>query len=144
MRASRLLSPALFALAVALTVAASAYYYGAFAEKAGPGYTEFYLVAADGGAPKGSADLRAGQSFTTGLAIDNHEGVTLEYEIDVVFAGRTVQRSSINLGDGRSIATTVEVPVSRPGQQQPLMFELYRQGQDAPYRSLQVYLNVAP
>lgn len=114
--------------------------------------TEFALYNAEGKPEFYPRDFLPGQPQTLQLEIDNHEGKSVTYRIDVM-AGEVKVGSvdSVTVPSSGTWRQPIEIylPASvtqpDPGQPIPLLFNLYRTDTpqaNAPYRSLRLFVNL--
>ncbi len=114
--------------------------------------TEFALYNSNGKPEFYPRNFVPGQPQTLQLEIDNHEGKTVTYRIDVL-------ANSVNVGTVKSISIpsggTWRKPIQvylpdtvtqpDPSQPIPLLFDLYRTDKpnsSTPYRSLRLFINL--
>ncbi len=114
--------------------------------------TEFALYNSDGKPEFYPRNFSPDQPQTLQLEIDNHEGKSVTYRIDVM--AHTVKVGSVNSvtvpSDGtwkKPIQVYLPANVTQPDPSQPipLLFNLYRTGKKSetePYRSLRLFINL--
>jgi uncharacterized membrane protein len=107
------------------------------------GFTEFYVLGADGRAGDYDTDLAVGESGTYLVGVTNHERAPTEYVLVAELGNRTVERRSLPLDEGATREVEVTVTPSTAGAYD-LRLSLYRgQPTGEPYRELLLHLNVS-
>lgn len=110
--------------------------------------TEFALYNASGVPEFYPRDLAPGSSATVKVQITNDEGHPQDYRMIVRAGGQQIDRvDNIAVRQGGSWEAPVAIHVPRVGQQIPVLFDLYKQGQptgSAPYRTLRLFVNGVP
>jgi uncharacterized membrane protein len=113
--------------------------------QSGDAYTEFYLRGADGSASNYPKQALAGAPITVTVGIGNHEGVRLFYTVTVMTDKQVIGISSIvALNNGSTWEQPMSFVLPEGGNHQRVDFELWRQGASSPYRSLTLWVDVAP
>jgi len=104
--------------------------------------TEFYLLGPGGRAEGYPSTLKVGEPAEVIAGIVNREGGTVVYEVAVAVGGVSADGwGPVVLGDGeRAERVLTFTPQGAGGQK--VEFFLYRQGEDMPYRSLYLPVNV--
>jgi uncharacterized membrane protein len=107
--------------------------------------TEFYILGQEGLAEDYPREIIAGQTITITTGITNREGTISTYNI-LVKAGEQIlgQAGPITLADQAAWEQPVKFIAPTAGDDQQIMFLLEREGQQSPYRSLQLWVNVKP
>ena len=114
--------------------------------------TEFALYNSQGKPEFYPRNFLPGQPQTLELEIDNHEGKSVTYRIDVMAGSQKVGAvDSVTVASGATWRQPIQVylPASvtqpDPGQPIPLLFNLYRSDHPQaaqPYRSLRLFINL--
>lgn len=108
-------------------------------------FTEFYLLGAEGRAEDYPRAARVGQDQTVTLGIVNREGAPTEYQVAVLQDGQPVaQVDPVQLDPGQTAEGPVQFTPIAAGDDVKIDFLLYRANDTAPYRSLTLWLTVAP
>ncbi|MFN2228017.1 MAG: DUF1616 domain-containing protein, partial [Anaerolineae bacterium] len=75
--------------------------------------------------------------------ITNREGVPATYRIETLVGDQPIgDAGPISLADGETWEGPVQFTLPQPGDDQQVLFFLYRDGDPEPYRSLRLWLNV--
>jgi uncharacterized membrane protein len=111
--------------------------------KPGEQFTEFYILGSEGLAESYPREVAAGQAVSVTAGITNREGVPATYRIEVRVADQSIGAAGpISLADGETWQGPVQFAPTQPGDDQQILFFLYRDGDPEPYRSLRLWLNV--
>lgn len=101
--------------------------------------TEFYVMGSEGRLEGYPLDLRPGQTFSVTLGVTNYEGNAAAFTIRIPLGDEEKIVTVPALEKGKSWEQTVEL--SAPSADQaPLTFHLYREGDQEPYRSVQLFV----
>ncbi len=105
--------------------------------------TEFYILGQEGLAEDYPREITAGQKVSITTGITNREGTSATYDIKVM-AGKEVigQAGPIVLKDQATWEQPVEFSAPAAGADQQIIFVLEREGQNDPYRTLRLWVNV--
>ncbi len=106
-------------------------------------FTEFYILGQEGLAEDYPREITAGQTVSITTGITNREGTSSTYNIKIM-AGEEVigQAGPIVLQDQATWEQPVEFSVPTAGADQQVTFLLEREGQQDPYRTLRIWVNV--
>lgn len=107
--------------------------------------TEFYLLGAAGLAEDFPREVGQSQPFTVTVGLANREGAAQTYRLEARSQGRVVGAlGAFELAAGleREQPLTLTLPLA--GADQKIEIELFRQADAAPYRRLELWLDVLP
>ncbi|MDO8616008.1 MAG: DUF1616 domain-containing protein [Dehalococcoidia bacterium] len=108
----------------------------------GERFTEFYLLGADGSAEGYPAVLTVGEPATVTLGIVNREGAEVQYAVSLLINESPVaEYGPVRLGPGQRLEQPATFSLAGPGEEQVVRFDLRRDGQTLPYRSLHLQLD---
>jgi uncharacterized membrane protein len=111
--------------------------------KPGERFTEFYILGPEGLAENYPREAIVGQLITVTVGITNLEGVPAEYRVEVVNGEHRVgQAGTVQLESGVTDEQPVAFVPAEVGDDVKVMFLLYRDGGQEPYRSLRLWLKV--
>jgi uncharacterized membrane protein len=126
-----------------LGIAVWGYFERLIAESAGERYTEFYILSPDGVAGQYPQQTVVGEPVTVIIGITNHEHDAVLYHVVLMEADGSLQRiASIPLEDNQSWEQPCTFALTVPGEKNRISFLLYREGDNEPYRSLQLWITV--
>jgi uncharacterized membrane protein len=108
-------------------------------------YTEFYATGAAGYADTYPRGVQAGAETAITVGIVNREGERTSYNI-VAASGSSVVGTldSIVVDPGQTWIGDLSFVIAGPGSDRALDIDLFRDGDTSPYRSLRLWLEVAP
>ena len=105
-------------------------------------FTEFYLLGADRTAEGYPDVLKVGEPATITLGIVNQEGTETGYAVSLLINESAVaEYGPIRLGPGQRLERPVTFSLPEPGEGQVVRFDLHKDGQTLPYRSLHLRLD---
>ena len=108
-------------------------------------FTEFYILGQERLAEDYPREMIMGQILTITTGITNREGITSTYSIQIKSNDQVIgQAGPITLENKATWEQAVEFTVAKVGDDQQITFILNREGQPAPYRTLQLWINVKP
>jgi len=111
--------------------------------KPGEYFTEFYILGPEGLAENYPREAVVGQPVTVTVGIANHEGVPAEYRLVVTSEEHLVgQAGPVRLEPGATDERVVSFVPMVAGDDVKVVFWLYREGVEEPYRSLRLWLKV--
>jgi hypothetical protein len=111
----------------------------------GERFTEFYVLGPYGEADRYPTGVRVGQTITLMVGVINREHADVQYRIVTEVGGQVEQEiMGIKLAHDQKWVERVVFALQEPGDQQQLRFLLYREGQQEPYRSLHLWIDVQP
>jgi len=111
--------------------------------KPGERFTEFYILGPEGLAENYPREAIVGQPVTVTVGITNREGVPAEYRVEVRNGVHLIgQAGPVRLGSGETDEKPVTFVPAEVGDDVKVMFLLYRDGEQDPYRSLRLWLKV--
>jgi len=141
-RADRILS---LVLAAAVLFAAGSIVYVVGSPKTGEKFTEFYVLGPGGKAADYPRDLAPGQNAPVIVGVVNHEYAPVTYYVEVTAGGWVKDRTApFQLTGGQKWEREIVFSVYRPQENLKVEFLLFRLGDTRPYRSLHLWVNVAP
>lgn len=130
-------------LALALVTAAISATAIVILPKPGERFTEFYILGPEGLAENYPREAILGQPVSVTVGITNREGVPAEYRVEVVNGEHLVgQAGPVRLESGVTDEQPVTFMANEVGDDVKVMFLLYRDGGEEPYRSLRLWLKV--
>ncbi|MGA9348529.1 MAG: DUF1616 domain-containing protein [Anaerolineae bacterium] len=130
-------------LALALTTAFLSALAIVVLPKPGERFTEFYVLGPEGLAENYPREAIVGQPVTVTVGITNREGVPAGYRVEVVNGEHLVgQVGPVQLGSEETDERPVIFVPTEVGDDVKVMFLLYRDGREEPYRSLRLWLKV--
>jgi uncharacterized membrane protein len=131
------------ALAVSIFAALGTFLFVLAKPEVGERFTEFYVLG-----PYGEADdyprwVLPGQLLNPIVGVINREHQDMNYRIRIEVGGQEVEQiTDIHLAHDQKWVERVVFALQEPGDQQQLRFLLYREGQEEPYRSLHLWIDV--
>lgn len=134
----------LLAIAATLPLLAAGYLATAAGED-GEGFTELYVLGPGGSTSGLEGPLVERERTSLLLGVTNREGGESTYRIDVTVGGVVAgTRGQLTLADGEEWLGEVPIVAERAGDGQKVDIRLYRDGGGEPYRSLHLWVTVAP
>jgi len=131
------------ALAVSIFLALGTFLFVLAKPEVGERFTEFYVLGPYGGADQYPERVLQGQLIDATLGIINREHQDMNYRIRVDVGGQDVEEiTGIQLAHDEKWEGSVVFSLDKPGDQQQVRFLLYRDGQEEPYRSLHLWVDV--
>lgn len=113
------------------------------APKIGEKFTEFYVLGSNGTLADYPLNLTIGENATVMLGITNNEYQNVTYKIVVLFNNKTLQTiENILTNQGMTWTKNFTFTASEVGEKVKLEFQLYKEDNTDPYRSLQLLVNV--
>ena len=107
--------------------------------------TEFYMLGKEGLAEDYPREVMVGEAITITMGITNREGNTSTYSIKVLLDNQMIKQTGpITLENQITWEGRMEFALPEAGDDQQVLFILDREGQDSPYRTLKLWLNVQP
>ena len=132
----------LFACLVAAVVGVI---YIAVAPKVGERFTEFYILGPSGKADGYPTNLTVGESGTVIVGVVNHEYENVSYRIVFALDSETIGViDDVRLRHEEVWQQNFAFAPVRAGDGMKLEFFLFRDGVEAPYRSLHLWITVHP
>ena len=112
--------------------------------KAGEKFTEFYILGLDGKAENYPQELTVGDEGKVILGIANHEHEgNLVYRVEITINGEVNSIiGPLTLPNEEKWQNEVGFTPHKAGENQKLEFILYKQGEDKPYKSLYLWVDV--
>lgn len=112
--------------------------------KAGEKFTEFYVLGLDGKAENYPQELLVGEEGKVTLGIVNHEHEgNLVYRVEITIDGESNSTiGPLTLANEEKWQSEVNFTSHKAGENQKLEFILYKQGEDKPYKSLYLWIDV--
>jgi uncharacterized membrane protein len=119
--------------------------YAIVTPKQGEKFTEFYVLGPNGQAEGYPTELSMGEIGRVILGIVNHEGAdSLVYSVEVSIDGGLKQTiGPLTLDDEEKWEGEVSFIPDKMGSNQKVEFNLYRQGEDTPYKVLYLWIDVS-
>ena len=113
------------------------------APKIGQQFTEFYVLGSNGQLADYPTNLTLGENGTVTLGVVNHEYENVTYRIVITLNNSTIGTlNNITLSNGVTWDQNYTFTPQKTGDNMNLGFELYKEGLDTPYRSLQLWITV--
>lgn len=100
--------------------------------------TEFYVLGSEGRLEGYPLDLRPGQTFSVTLGVTNFEGKAAGFTIRIPLGDEEKIVTVPALENGKGWEQTIELSTPATLGQTPLTFDLYREQDRLPYRSVQL------
>ena len=111
--------------------------------KPGERFTEFYILGPEGLAENYPREAVVGQPVTVTVGITNREGVPAGYRVEVRNGDHLIgQVGTLRLDSGETVERPVTFVPTEVGDDVKVMFLLYRDGGEEPYRSLRLWMKV--
>lgn len=111
--------------------------------KMGEKFTEFYIVGEEGKAADYPRELKLGEAGKVVVGIINHEYQDVSYLVEIRLVGTLVEElGPVMLQHEQGWQQEVEVTAVEVGENQKVEFLLFREGEEEPYRSLFLWLDV--
>ena len=111
--------------------------------KASESFTEFYILGTEGKAADYPEKLAMGEEGTVIVGIINREHEPVTYRIEVVIEGdKNNEAGPVELEHDEKWEGIVAFTPNEPGEDQKVVFLLYKQGQTDVYRSLHLWVDV--
>jgi len=111
--------------------------------KPGEHFTEFYILGSEGLAESYPREVVAGEAVSVTAGITNREGVPANYQIEVRVGDQQIgAEGPIALADGETWEGPVQFTPAQAGDDQQILFLLYRDGSGEPYRTLLLWVNI--
>jgi uncharacterized membrane protein len=108
-------------------------------------FTEFYILNSESLAEDYSRQVNVGQSASITYAINNRESSSAEYIIRAYANDRLIVTSDrIRLESGEQTQRQLAFALQDIGENIQLRFDLYRDSELQPYRSLRIFISVIP
>lgn len=105
-------------------------------------FTEFYLLGADGTAEGYPTTLTVGEPAKVMFGIVNQEGSEAKYAVSLLInESPVIKYPSIQLSPGQRLELPVTFSLREAGEGQVVRFDLQKDGQTIPYRSLHLRLD---
>ncbi len=113
--------------------------------KVGEKFTEFYLLGPEGKAADYPRELKVGETGKVTVGIINREHQDMEYHVEIWSAEDLIgELGPVRLRHGQTYEREVNIFPVVAGNSQKLEFLLFRQGEDEPYRSLHLWIDIKP
>ncbi len=106
-------------------------------------FTEFYLLGENGMAQGFPYLVQRGEPLMVTAGVDNREGVPMRYHIEVWHDDELLdQLEPFDVAANEQFEGGLSFSLPDIGRNQEVLFLLFREGQDTPYRTLRLWLNV--
>jgi uncharacterized membrane protein len=139
-RLDRLLS---IMLALSVIAVVGAFIYAIVKPQVGERFTEFYILGSEGLAENYPRRGTVGQPLTVTVGIANQEAVPSGYQVYVISDELLIGESGpVHLEPGATDERPVSFTPLAAGDDVEVLFYLYRDGVEGPYRSLRLWLKV--
>ena len=133
------------ALAVSIFVALGTFLFVLAKPEVGERFTEFYVLGPYGDADYYPRRVLQGQLVNPTVGVINREHADMNYRISVEVGGQEVEQvTDIRLAHDEKWEKRLTFALYNPGTDQRINFLLYREGLEEPYRSLHLWIDVAP
>jgi uncharacterized membrane protein len=130
-------------LIVAIVLAISMVIYVIVTPKEGEKFTEFYILGPGGNASEYPTALRVGEEGEVIIGVVNHEYATVTYLVDVRLDGASIGGERITLEHNETWERPFTFKATQPGEDRKLEFLLFKEGLEAVYRSLHLWVDVS-
>ncbi|MGH2457599.1 MAG: DUF1616 domain-containing protein [Chloroflexota bacterium] len=131
------------ALAAVLALALASLALGVLAPGSGPRLSEFYVLGPVGLARDYPSQATAGQPVSVTVGIVNHEGAPATYRAEVLVGGQPAGWvGPVRLAPGARRELPIGFTPRIAGDDVEVVFQLYREGDTLPDRSLRLWLSV--
>lgn len=131
------------ALVGAIFFAVGSLYYVATTPKVGEKFTEFYILGTGGKAEGYPRDMKTGEEKEVILGIVNHENRPVNYTVEVRMNGFVKTKlDPVKLNHEEKKEESVRFSALEPHENMKVEFLLYKDGENDPYRSLHLWVNV--
>ena len=115
----------------------------AFIPRIGERFTEFYILGPEGKIENYPTDLTLGESGTVIVGVANHEHEDVTYSVIVRLDNEPIGRmDGIKLEHGERWERNFTFVPQVVGERMKLEFQLYKEGENVPYRSLHLWISV--
>ena len=134
-------------LVVAVVAALGSLGYAIAVPKQDEGFTEFYILGAEGKAEDYPKEVRVGEPSDIVIGVVNHEQQPASYRVRITIDGIEVGEVDIGtLAHEEKREESVSFIPQVPGEKQRVDFYLYKNGEDRPYFEdpLHLYIDVIP
>jgi uncharacterized membrane protein len=140
---SRLNKALTMVLGAVLLATIGAIVYVVTAPHEGERFTEFYILGPGGKADNYPTNLVLGEDADVRLGIVNHEYEEVSYQVEIVIDGvRNKEIGPVVLANEEKWEQPFSFIPARAGENQKVEFVLYKRGQDKPYLTLSLRVNV--
>ena len=113
------------------------------APKVGERFTEFYILGPEGRAENYPSNVVLGEEVRVILGIVNRESEELSYRVVVnIDEVKSNEIGPVVLANDEKWEQEVSFIPTRVGENQKVAFVLYKQGQEEPYRTLRLWIDV--
>jgi uncharacterized membrane protein/LysM repeat protein len=145
-RASGLVDRSLTAaLGVSIFLAVGTFLFVVAKPEVGERFTEFYILGIKGRAEDYPTEVFPGEPIQLTVGVVNREHEDVQYRVDKNVDGRDVEEiAQIQLAHDEKWEEGFTFALEQPGADQKLTFNLYKEGQEDPYRSLHLWIDVWP
>lgn len=135
----------LVTLAVIIVIGLGSLCHTAAVPKAGEKYTEFYVLGPAGKAGEYPRELRINEDKQVFLGVVNHEQRGVAYNVEVRMDGLTKKEiGPIELGHGQKWEGNIRISAGEPQKKMMVEFLLTKDGENIPYRSIHLWVDVKP
>ncbi|MDO5851766.1 MAG: DUF1616 domain-containing protein [Methanobacteriaceae archaeon] len=108
----------------------------------GESYTEFYILGSDNTANNYPSNITLNSQKQVTIGIENHEHETQKYIIKLKKDNQTINEFNATLNNYDKLEIPYNLTADKKGENQTLTLDLYKEGIDAPYRTLNIRYNV--
>jgi len=107
-------------------------------------YTEFYLLNENGMAQDYPTSLKVGDQANIVVGITNHEAISAEYRVEVVFNGQVIDGyGPVKLESEQNYEQKLALSFSEAGEHQKLEFLLYKNSSVEEYDTLHLWMSIS-
>jgi len=131
-------------LLLSITLALVALIYVIATPKQGERFTEFYILGEKGLAADYPVKMTAGKPSAVRVGVVNREHEQVNYTLVVALENTTLLRKSLSLSHNTTWEEELQLVPQSTGEKLKLQFLLYRGNSSQPYRSLHLWVDVAP
>jgi len=131
------------ALGVSIVAAVGTFLFVLAKPEVGERFTEFYVLGPWGDARIYPQNVLVGRPITLIVGVINREHEAVEYHIVTEVGGQEVEQiTGIQLTHDEKWEKTLSFALQQPGEDQRVAFLLFKKGEEEPYRSLHLWVNV--
>jgi uncharacterized membrane protein len=109
----------------------------------GEQFTEFYVLGSEGLAESYPREAAPGEALSVTVGIANREGEAAQYRVEAQVDGEQIGTTgSVSLWDRQVWEAQLIFTLPQVGEDQQIVFLLYRDGEPEPYRKLQLWIDI--
>lgn len=130
-------------LIISIVIAISTLLYVIMVPRVGERFTEFYLLGPGGIAADFPTDLKLGEEGMVIVGIVNHEHAVVSYHLKIKLNGEVIHETRVDqLPHNERWLDLFTFRATRLGENQKLLFLLYKKGVAEVHRSLHLWVDV--